>query len=115
MPERRLQKRKKMVLPVKIALPGKNLLVHTLDISGTGVRIAALREELQAGQMVSLNRGTQKAQFRIVWINRRGGEFHAGLEAVNANEKFWGVDLNSDETDSGKTAFLEVLKIATRH
>jgi len=115
MTEQRLQKRRKMVLPVKIVLPGSNLLVHTLDVSMSGVRIGAIHEELRPGQVVSLSRGTKKAQFRIIWVEERGHEFHAGLAAIQPNEKFWGVDLDAPDCDSGEAAYLKVLKLTTGH
>jgi PilZ domain len=111
--DKRSQKRSKMVIPVKMVLPGTSLFVHTLDVSTNGVRIGALRQELRPGQMVSLSRGTKKAQFRIVWIEQRGHEFHAGLEAIQPNEKFWGVDLNAEDSETGQKAFLKVLRLAT--
>ena len=115
MTEKRLQKRRKMVLPVKIALPGSSLLVHTLDISVTGVRLGAIRKELLPGQMVSLSRGAKKAQYRIIWVEQRDHEFHAGLEAVQVNENFWGVDLDAEHRESKENAFLKVLKAGSGH
>ena len=115
MAEQRLQKRRKMVVPVKLVLPGSNLLVHTLDVSMSGVRIGAIHEELRPGQIVSLSRGTKKAQFRIIWVEERGHEFHAGLAAIHPNEKFWGVDLETQDCDSGEAAYLKVLKLTTKH
>jgi hypothetical protein len=113
--EKRLQKRRKMVLPVKIMLTGSNLLVHTLDISTSGVRIGSIRENPQPGQMVGLSRGARKAQFRIIWIEQRGHEFHAGLKGIQAGENFWGIDLNGEEGEGDQKASPEVLKLATPH
>ena len=104
-----------MVLPVKVLLPGNNLLVHTLDISYTGARIGAIRGELSLGQIVSLSRGTQRAQFRIVWVQQVGGhEFHAGLEAIRPEHKFWGVDLDAKECNEGDELLLRALKSSTK-
>ena len=57
--------RKKMVLPVKLSMGDDNHLAHTLDISHTGARLGALRTQLQPGTVVSLRRGSKKADFRI--------------------------------------------------
>src|SRR5437879_9319187 len=65
MPERREHRRSKMVLPIKVFLPGApQVLAHTIDISISGARIGGLREQLQPGKSVSLERGSQRAKFR---------------------------------------------------
>jgi hypothetical protein len=60
-----------------------------------------------------LTRGTQKGQFRIVWVEQKGPhEFHAGLEAIQPQEKFWGVDLNAADRKQEEDLFLKVLRAA---
>jgi PilZ domain len=65
--ENRKSPRKKMVLPVKLSMGEDSHLAHTLDISQTGARVGALRTQLQPGTVVSLRRGSKKADFRISW------------------------------------------------
>lgn len=104
-----------MVLPVKIMTADNHLLlVHTIDLSPAGVRIGSLREELRPGETVSLQRGTQKGLFRVVWVQRLGEkEFHAGLEVIEVHAKFWGVNLDAEERDGqdGIELLLKVLKV----
>lgn len=101
-----------MVLPVKFTLEGKSILIHTLDISPSGARIAGLHEEVRAGQTIVLSRGTQKAHFRIVWVQAQGkGEFQAGLEGVDLKDKFWGIELEKDDAvDKDMDMLMKLLK-----
>jgi len=103
-----------MVLPIKVFLPGApQVLAHTIDISISGARIGGLREQLQPGKIVSLQRGSQRAKFRIVWIRQVGpGEIHAGAEAVDSHSNFWGIDLSQADADakSGTDMLMELLK-----
>jgi len=47
---------------------------------------------------VRLQRGNHKGLFRVVWVQRLAEkEFHAGLEVIEAHEKFWGVKLDAEE------------------
>lgn len=112
MPERRAAKRTKMVLPVKISLEGNIAAIYTVDISPFGARVAGIREEVRPGQTVTLSRGTQKAQFRVVWAQPLGkGEFQAGIEGINLKEKFWGVELEKDATvDNDMEVLMKLLK-----
>jgi hypothetical protein len=102
-----------MVLPVKVALDRNNVLVHTINISRSGARIGGIQEELKPGQLVILSRAAKKAQFRVVWVQQLGSrEFHAGLEALQPQEQFWGVNLEAKEHESQQDMkmLLQVLK-----
>ena len=87
-----------MVLPVKVSLAGTSHLAHTVDIACEGTRLGGLRTELRLGEIVSLQRGSQKAKFRIVWIRQLGpNEIQAGVESLEPREDFLGVDLKAPE------------------
>lgn len=116
-PERRAHKRTKMVLPVKISAVNKTELAYTMDISGSGARLGGMRAELRPGDTVSLVRGTQRAKFRVIWVQPVGiNEFHAGIEALQANERFWGVDLSCPEREAQENvdALMTLLKGASK-
>ena len=68
--EKRKSSRRKMVLPVKCSIDKVTHLAHTIDITHTGGRIGGLRTELQPGMIISLQRGSNKAKFRIAWIRK---------------------------------------------
>jgi len=92
--------RTKMVLPLRF-WPGDGSvqgavpqLAHTLDISPIGGRLGGLRNPLQSGQTIMLQRGKNRTQFRVIWTKQLGpGEIQAGVEAVAPEQNVWGVEL----------------------
>src|ERR1700685_2250841 len=93
--------RSKAVLPVRIS--GNDIsgsayseLVHTLDVSRTGVRLGAIRRELEVGSLVMLQYRQHKAEFRVVWTKPvgSGAEQQVGLEA-GAQRDLWGLETNA--------------------
>jgi hypothetical protein len=95
--QRRLD-RSKAVLPVRIS--GNDIsgnpyseLVHTLDVSRTGVRLGAVRRQLEIGSLVLLHYRQHKAEFRVVWTKPlgSGAEQQVGLEA-DAQKDLWGLE-----------------------
>lgn len=89
-----------MVLPLRVLLDergGEALqLAHTIEISQIGCRLGGLRTELAPGQTITLQRGQQKAPFRVVWSKRLApNESQAGIEALDYAKDIWGVELPS--------------------
>jgi hypothetical protein len=112
-PERRGQKRTKMVLPVKVSAVNGTELAYTMDINSGGARLGGVRAELRTGDVVSLMRGAQRAKFRIVWVRQLGSnEYQVGIEALQPNERFWGVDLSCREREAQENvdALMSLLK-----
>ena len=69
-------------------------LAHTVDISHIGCRLGGLRTELFPGQIVALQRGQQKASFRVIWSKcLAANENQAGIEALAYGSDIWGVEL----------------------
>ena len=68
--ENRKSPRRKMVLPVKMWIDKGTHLAHTIDIAPRGARLGALRQKLQVGTIVILQRGPKKAEFRITWVRQ---------------------------------------------
>ena len=98
--QRRLD-RTKAVLPVRISgtdTSGDSYceLVHTLDVTRTGVRLGAVRRQLEVGSVLVLQYRQHKAEFRVVWIKPlgKGAEQQVGLEA-DAQRDMWGLDTNA--------------------
>ena len=101
--ENRKLPRKKMVLPVKVTIDKATYLAHTVDITHTGARLGALRTQLQPGMIISLQRGSKKAKFRIAWIRQLApNELQAGVESLEPHNNFWGVDLSDWERETKK-------------
>jgi hypothetical protein len=106
-----------MVLPVKIMVADATHLAHTVDITGAGARIGGLREQLQKGAIVELQRGSRKAKFSVKWVRPLGpGEVQIGVECSEPQDKFWGVDLSSQDRDTRKDmdALLTLLSSGTK-
>ena len=94
MQERRGNPRRKMVLPVKVSVGEGAGLAYTMDITSSGARLGGVQVTFEAGQTVSLTRNGRKANFRVVWIRQVSPrEIHAGIEALQPVDNFWGVDL----------------------
>lgn len=103
MQERRKASRRRMVLPVKVSVEQATHLAHTVDITAVGARIGGLRAHMQTGMNIELQRGPRRAKFQIKWINRLSeNEIHIGVECVDLQEKFWGVDLADMKADAKK-------------
>ena len=101
--EKRKSSRRKMVLPVKVSIDKVTHLAHTIDITPTGGRIGGLRTELQPGMIISLQRGSNKAKFRIASIRQVApNELQAGIESLEIQNNFWGVDLSDRERQAKK-------------
>jgi hypothetical protein len=99
--ERRRSKRTKMVLPVKLSLSGTTYLAHTCDLTHRGAKVGGLRNALKAGETVCVQRGSKKANFKVVWIQELGNqEVQVGLQALDIQTNFWGVDLSAQERDA---------------
>ncbi len=102
MQERRGNPRRKMVLPVKVSVGEGAGLAYTMDITSCGARLGGVRITFEPGQTVSLIRNGRKANFKVVWIRQLSPtEIHAGIEALQPVESFWGVDL-SDRDQAAK-------------
>lgn len=92
-----------MVLPVKILVDQTMHLAHTIDITGAGAKIGGLREELQQGAVIELQRGSRKAKFSVRWVRTFGpNEIQIGIECSGLQDKFWGVDLAAQDRESKK-------------
>jgi hypothetical protein len=100
---RRQTPRRKMVLPVKVSIDKANHLAHTIDITKVGARLGALRTQLQPGAIIGLQRGSKKAKFRVKWIRELApNELQAGIESVEPQGDFWGVNLSDRELEAKK-------------
>jgi hypothetical protein len=110
--DKRKSQRRKMVLPVKVFIDQATHLAHTMDITDSGARLGALRTELKPGMIVSLQRGSQRAKFQIAWVRQLApNELQAGIESVQPQNSFWGVDLSPREPEVKKETQQAMLTI----
>jgi hypothetical protein len=91
-----------MVLPLRVLLEGRGgdtspaQLAHTIEISQIGCRLGGLRTELAPGQTITVQRGQQKAAFRVVWSKHLApNENQAGIEALDYGRDIWGLEIPS--------------------
>ena len=90
-----------MVLPVRVSASGASHLAHTCDLTCLGARLGGLHTELKKGEIVSLQRGPKKADFKVIWIQQLGSnEIHVGLQAVTKQNNFWGIELPQPEREA---------------
>ena len=113
---KRTSPRRKMVLPVKVSIDKVTHLVHTIDITHTGARLGALRTQLENGRIISLQRGSQKAKFRITWTRQVApNEIQAGVESLEMQNNFWGVDLSEErEAKNDVQALMTILSSCSK-
>lgn len=90
--------RTKAVLPVRVKgrdSSGKPFeeLVHTLDVTASGVRLGSVRRELNVLDEITVFYRTRKMQFRVVWTKKLKGtsEFQVGLRALTQDKEAWGM------------------------
>jgi hypothetical protein len=103
--DKRKSTRRKMVLPVKVMIDQITHLAHTVDITESGARLGALRMQLKPGTIISLQRGSQRAKFQIAWVRQLAPtELQAGIESLQPQDSFWGVDLSPRPPEVKKEA-----------
>jgi hypothetical protein len=82
--DRRKERRLNLELPVRIwgvdrmARPFAEL-VRVGNVSNHGAVLVGVRSKVQVGDMLDVQHGASRTQFRIVWINPTG---EAGVEAL---------------------------------
>ena len=82
--DRRKERRLNLELPVRIwgvdrmARPFAEM-VRVRNVSNHGAILIGLRAKLQGGEVLDVQHGAARAQFRIVWISLSG---EAGIEAL---------------------------------
>ena len=63
-------------------------------ISGRGASLQGVAAQLKPGDVVDLQYDGTKAQFRVVWLGKRGTEMEGevGVENLSAETRLWDVD-----------------------
>lgn len=105
---KRRQKRVRAALPVRtwISAEGGKPVLHaacTLDVTPTGARLAGVRAQTEKGAVLTVERGRNKARFRIIWVGQPGSlsEGHLGIECLDAGKWSWDVQLPASPGDDG--------------
>ena len=105
-PAERTDKRVHVALPIRVTYwdqdkkPGLEMAC-TYDISAHGARISSLRFVNQAGEIVAVERGRNKAFCRVVWVGEPDSKLQGqiGLQCVESSRNLWDHELRDmDET-----------------
>jgi hypothetical protein len=93
--DRRRELRLKLELPVRIwgvdrtAQPFAEL-VRVRNVSNGGAVLIGLRSKVQTGELLDVQHGASRAQFRIVWMSLSG---EAGIQALAFEPPILGIGL----------------------
>jgi hypothetical protein len=93
--DRRKQRRLKLELPVRIwgvdrmARPFAEI-VRVRNVSDGGAVLSGVRSKVQTGELLDVQLGASRAQFRIVWMSLFG---EAGIQALEFEPPILGVGL----------------------
>jgi hypothetical protein len=71
----------------------------TYDISAHGARVTGLRYVKQAGEIIAIERGRNKAFCRVAWIGEPDTELHGqiGIRCVESDRVMWDAELRELE------------------
>ncbi|MDP9160118.1 MAG: PilZ domain-containing protein [Acidobacteriota bacterium] len=109
------RKRCKMVVGAKIVLAADEggttaQLMHTLDVSASGAKLGGIREPFSPGDVLTVQRNNKKANCRVIWVRQLGPtEMQMGIELIDADERFWGLDLSQEKEGAEATKSLLAL------
>jgi hypothetical protein len=100
--DRRRNPRVTVLLPVRVwgvdahSLPFTQL-VTVKNLSASGVVVRGLRRQVNPGEILEVQSGDGKAQFRVVWVGRMGSrrEGEAGLQSLPSEPQIWDWNLGS--------------------
>jgi hypothetical protein len=93
--DRRKERRLNLELPVRIwgvdrmARPFAEL-VRVRNVSNRGAVLIGVRSKVQTGELLDVQHGASRSQFRIVWMNASG---EAGIEALSFEPPILGIGL----------------------
>jgi hypothetical protein len=72
----------------------------TYDISAHGARVTGLRYVKEAGEIIAIERGRNKAFCRVAWIGEPDTELHGqiGIQCVESDRVMWDAELRELES-----------------
>jgi hypothetical protein len=98
--DRRTESRIPAELPVRIwGVDGQSNafseVARVKNLSDRGAVLEGVRSKLKPGEVMDLQYGPYRAQFRIVWMGKHGSvqQGEVGLERLPLEQCIWGVDL----------------------
>jgi PilZ domain-containing protein len=111
---RRVEPRKQVQVPVRIFGTDSAGAVFsqkavTVNVSHTGVELAAVNSQLAVDEIIGLTYGTNRVHFRVKWVGApntpRAG--HVGLLNINPEKPLWDFPLPFPRLDPYQATFAE--------
>ncbi|HTC94752.1 MAG TPA: PilZ domain-containing protein [Terriglobales bacterium] len=103
---KRREQRTPIALPVKVSFLDKGKqtkteMACTLNVSPRGARLGGIRNSIKPGDIVTIQRGKEKAMYRVAWVGTREEqkEGQVGFECVEPGASIWGIDLWAGEDE----------------
>ena len=102
--DRRQNPRVAVQLPVRLwgvdahSLPFTEL-VSVKNLSAAGIVVRGLRRQVNPGEILEVQTGDGKAQFRVVWVGRTGSrrDGEAGLQSLPSEPPIWDWNLGPNK------------------
>src|SRR5271170_4873790 len=92
----RSDKRIQVALPLRITCWDGDIkpsldMACTYDISVRGARITGLRSVKEPGEIIAVERGRNRAYYRVVWVGRENSELRGqiGIQCVETERLMW--------------------------
>jgi len=98
----RTSDRVNIAVPVQIVLKNSPLCepipAQAVDASVYGARLAGIAEQVTVGQILTVLHNGKKCNFRVAWVGASGTpeEHHVGLECLERNKDFWGINFQDN-------------------
>ena len=94
----RHERRIHIAIPVKVFSSGRTTDAQTCctyEISATGARLVAPHGVTEVGQIISLQRMSRRAAYKVVWIGKPGTSRHGqvGVTALNPKNVIWETEI----------------------
>lgn len=101
----RKEERVRVDLAVRVSRPRAGQKVQsaqTVDISNSGVRLTGLKEPLEVREILTLECGSRKAPFRVVWVGKPDttSAGQAGLECLAPDADVWRLSASQMESEA---------------
>ena len=79
--------RTRVILAVTIVRQGGKQVAHTLDVTADSARLGGVSLPLQAGEIIELQRGAQKAKFKVSWMGTSGSPLQGQAGVISLEQK----------------------------
>lgn len=115
---RRRERRLKISLPVKVwgmDCNGKPFIqsAQTTDITRRGGRLRDLFCQEKVGEIIRVQHGSQKANFKVTWVGHRGtsADGHVGIRCIDPDKYIWGIPLSEGAANDPYEIEQELLSV----